>query len=73
MAVMEIDAHAHVLVGLTLRQLAQDHSCGDVALFSAVFKAWLGWAGEMHCPTCERRLIDLAQDDLAVAQRQCLH
>ena len=53
MAVGELDTHAHALVGLALRQLAQDHpDGGDITLFSAVFKAWLGWAGEMHCPTC---------------------
>ena len=54
MAIGELDAHAHVLVGLALRQLAHDHQGGDVALFEAVFKAWLGWAGEMHCPGCTR-------------------
>ena len=42
MAVGELDTHAHVLVGLALRQLAQDHPDGDIALFSSLLKAWLG-------------------------------
>ena len=41
-----LDAHAHELVGLALRRLAQDHPDGDLAMFSALLRAWLGWAGE---------------------------
>ncbi len=73
MAVGELDAHAHLLIGLALQQLAQDHHDGDVAMFSALFRAWLNWASELHCPACERHLIDLAQDDLAVAAARYLH
>ena len=73
MAVMEIDQHARLLTGLVLKRLADDHSCGDVELFASVFAAWLGWVRELECPGCERRLIDLAQDDLAAAQRRHLH
>ena len=68
-----LDAHAHELVGLALRRLAQDHPDGEIALFSAMLRAWLGWAGAMHCPTCTRQLIDVAQDELAAAQRHHLH
>ena len=45
-----LDAHAHELVALALWRLAQDHPDGDIAMFSALLRAWLGWAGEMHCP-----------------------
>ena len=69
-SVTALDAHAHELVGLALRRLAQDHPDGDVAMFSAMLRAWLGWAGEMHCTGCERQLLDAAQDELAAAQRQ---
>ena len=73
MAVGSLDTNAHALVGLALRQLAHDRPDGEIALFSAVLKAWLDWAGAMHCPTCERQLIDSAQDELAAARQQCLH
>jgi hypothetical protein len=33
----------------------------------------LNWACEMHCPECERRLIDLVQDELAEQRQRCLH
>ena len=74
MAVGDLDQHAHLLTGLALQRLSQDHpDGGDVALFSAVFKAWLGWAGVMHCTVCEQQLLEAAQINLAEAQRQHLH
>ena len=61
-------------VGLALRRLAQDHPAGDLMLFNALLRAWLGWTGAMHCTACTRQLLEAAQDDLAAAQRQlCLH
>ena len=73
MAVGEIGVHAHLLVGMALKRLADDHDCGDVALFSAVFSAWLGWATQLHCPGCEQQLIEAAQAELAAAQQRRLH
>ena len=73
MAVGDLDAHAHAMIGLMLQRLSQDHDDGDVAVFLALHRAWLGWAGELHCPACERRLLEAARGALAAAQQRRLH
>ena len=40
-----LDAPAHELVALALWRLAQEHPDGDIAMFSALLRAWLGLGG----------------------------
>jgi hypothetical protein len=56
-----IDAHPHALVGLALGSMAANHYGSDAELFAAVIRAWVGWAHEMHCPSCTRRVIETVQ------------